>query len=279
MPSRNKLSRSLFGAVLLAAGFTAGGPALRAEEKLVAPSFPGAIRLSSAKAGNMAPVEFAVKEAHDEVAAFYVPRYGRPAGEGEADRTSSNMTSIVCVSLEQVRKIILAAKGDITLERPALVSIEWMPEILGPSNTVNRIFMELESQAKKFNSHQAEIPELKKKYAFLQTSYYQGGKDQEILRRYGLESGNSTQTMSDPKALKAYADEMTKLTQEGKYDQLAGLRAKYFGDQKEADKRRKSDNFGLWTKALDDLAAVSYQTKLSIDIHPGQWNVAWEKNR
>jgi hypothetical protein len=76
-----------------------------------------------------------------------------------------------------------------------------------------------------------------------------------------------------------YAEEMKKLMAEGKYDQLEGLQTKYFGDQKAAEKLRKADHFAEWAKALDELAAVSYRTKLSIDVHPSQWDVSWEKKR
>lgn len=279
MIARKLLPSIVVGAALLAAVLTAGASPLRAEEKLAAPIYPGAIRLSPAAVRNMAPIEFAVKDAHDKVAAFYAPKFGRPAKEGEAEQIAANLTSIVVVDPYQVLNIIQAAKGDITLQRAALVSIEWMPELLAPMNSVNTIFRELEEQAKKFKTHQAELPELKKKYDFLQSAYYLTGKEQEVLAKYGRESGNMTQTTSDPKLMKAYSDELNKLTKEGRYTEVAALAKKYFGDEADANKRQKADNFGLWVKALDDLAAVSYQTKLSIDVHPSQWNVSWDKKR
>jgi len=277
MFTRKRLSKTAPAAALFAAVLAAAvAPSLRAEEKLVAPVYPGAIRLSPAVVKNMAPVEFAVKDSHDKVAAFYAPKFGHLAAEGETDLSSPNLTRVVILSESEVLKFISAVKGDYTLSRPAFLSIEWISEYLAPSNTVHGVFRELESQAKKFKVHQAEVPELKRKYAWLQSCYYQAGKDQEILTRYGRESGNTVQSMTDPKLMKAYTEEVQKLTQEGRYDQLAGLQKKYFSDVPEADKRRKADNFGLWTKALDELAAVAYQTKLSIDIHPSQWNVSWK---
>jgi hypothetical protein len=256
-----------------------GATSVRAEEKLVAPVYPGAIRQSPAKVGNMAPVEFAVKDSHDKVAAFYAPKYGHLAAEGETSRSASNLTSVVILSEQEVLKYISAAKGDYTLSRPAIVTIEWVPEVLAPMNTVNRIFMELESQARRFKVHQNELPELKKKYAYLQTAYYVSGKDQEVLVRCGRESGSAPQATIDPKLTKAYSEEVQKLTSEGRYNELAGLQKKYFGDMADAQKREKADNFAVWKKGLDDLAAIAYQTKLTIDIHPSQWDVSWEKKR
>jgi hypothetical protein len=79
--------------------------------------------------------------------------------------------------------------------------------------------------------------------------------------------------------MKAYSDEMQKLTKEGRYTEMTALNKKYFGDTSEMDKRRKADNFDLWKKALDELASVSYLTKLNIDVHPSQWDVRWEQKR
>jgi hypothetical protein len=265
----------LFAAVLAIAGV----PALLAEEKLVAPAYPGAIRLSPAAVPNMVPVEFAVGDPHDKVAAFYAPKFGRVAAAGETERSAGNLTNIIILSEPQVMKFIALVKGDYTVSRPAIVSIEWVPEVLAPMSTVNGVFRELESQARRFKVHQGELPELKKKYAFLQTAYYLSGKEQEILLRCGRESGSVGQSTSDPKAMKAYSDEVKKLTQEGRYSEMAELQKKYFGDMAEADKRSRADNFAVWRKALDDLAAVGYQTKLKIDTHPSQWDFSWEKKK
>jgi hypothetical protein len=273
------MTRFIAGPALLAAVILTAGSPISAQEKLVAPVYPGAIRLSPAKVQNMEPVVFAVPDDHSKVAAFYIPKYGRPADEYEAGQTSSNLTSIVCVDLPAVRKLILAAKGDITLERPALVSIEWVAGSYGGANAVVQVFSELESQAKKFKAHQAELPALKAKYEFLQTAYFLTGKDAEVLSKYGRLSGSVMGASNDPKAMNAYAEEMKKLMAEGKYDQLESLGTKYFGDQKAAEKLRKADHFAEWAKALDELASVSYRTKLSIDVHPSQWDVSWEKKR
>ena len=77
----------------------------------------------------------------------------------------------------------------------------------------------------------------------------------------------------------AYSKEAMKLTQEGRYTELAGLQKKYFGDMADASKRAKADNFAVWKTGLDELAAAAYQTKLRIDMHPSQWDVSWEKKR
>jgi hypothetical protein len=256
-----------------------GSTSARAEEKLVAPVYPGAIRLSPAAVKNMVPIEFAVKDTHDKVAAFYTPKYGHVAAEGETSKSASNLTSVVILSEQEVLKFISAVKGDYTLSRPAIVTIEWVPEVLAPMNTVNRIFSELESQARRFKVHQDELPVLKKKYVYLQTAYYLSGKDQEVLARCGRESGNALQATTDPKLMKAYSEEVQKLTKEGRYNELADLQKKYFGDMAAAEKQQKADNFPVWKKGLDDLAAVAYQTKLTIDMHPSQWDVSWEKKR
>lgn len=280
MITRERLSKTVLAAGLLAAVLAAAGvPSQRAEEKLVAPVYPAAIRLSPAAVPNMVPVEFAVKDTHDKVTAFYVPKFGRLAAEGETSLSAQNLTNVVILSEAQVLKYIAAVKGDYTLSRPAIVSIEWVPDALAPMNTVNRIFLELESQARRFKVHQAELPELKKKYAFLQTAYYLGGKEQEVILSCGRESGSVVQSMADPKAMKAYSEEVKKLTQEGRYDEMAGLQKKYFGDMADADKRAKADNFAVWKTGLDKLAAAAYQTRLRIDMHPSQWDVSWEKKR
>jgi len=280
MITRERLSKAALAAGLLAAVLaTAGVPSLRAEERLVAPAYPGAIRLSPAAVQNMVPVEFAVRDAHNKLAAFYVPKFGRLAAEGETSRSAQNLTNVIILSESQVLKLIASVKGDYTLSRPAIVSIEWVPEALAPMNTVNRVFMELESQARRFKVHQAELPELKKKYAFLQAAYYPSGKEQEIILRCGRESGTVVQAMADPKAMDAYSEEVKKLTQEGRYNELAGLQKKYFGDMADAGKRAKADNFAVWKTGLDELAAAAYQTKLRIDMHPSQWDVSWEKKR
>jgi TRAP-type uncharacterized transport system substrate-binding protein len=121
------------------------------------------------------------------------------------------------------------------------------------------------------------LPELKKKYAFLQTAYYLNGKEQEVILRCGRESGSVVQSMADPKAMKAYSEEVKKLTEAGRYNELAELQKKYFGDMAAADKRAKADNFAVWRAGLDELAAAAYQTKLRIDMHPSQWDVSWKK--
>lgn len=278
MITRERLSKAALAAGLLAAVLAAAG-VLRADEKLVAPVYPGAIRLSPAAVQNMVPVEFAVKDVHDKVAAFYVPKFGRLAAEGETSMSAQNLTNVIILSESQVLKQIASVKGDYTLSRPAIVIIEWVPEALAPMNAVNRIFMELESQARRFKVHQAELLELKKKYAFLQTAYYPNGKEQEIALRCGRESGSVVQSMADPKAMKAYSEEVKKLTQEGRYNEMAGLQKKYFGDLADADKRAKADNFAVWKTGLDELAAAAYQTKIKIDMHPSQWDVSWEKKR
>lgn len=262
-------------AVLLAG---AGRAAVGTEEKLVAPMYPGAVRLSPAKVSYDAGVLFAVKDPHDKVVAFYVPKYAHLPKEDEGRVRGSNKIPLIAQSSSEVLAIIQSMKGDYTMERATEVNVEWVPDTLAGMNTVSKFFFELEAQAKKFKTHAAEVPELKKRYAFLSTSYFFQGQDQEILARCGRESGNAIQYANDPKAMKAYSEEMAKVMKEGQYDKLAGLQQKYFGDAAETEKRRKADNFGVWKKGLEDLAAVSYQTKLTIDIHPSQWDVRWNRN-
>jgi uncharacterized membrane protein len=54
------------------------------------------------------------------------------------------------------------------------------------------------------------------------------------------------------------------------------LQEKAFGGA-DVEKKRKADNFGVWKKGLEDLAAASYRTKLKIDRDPHQWDVRWSK--
>jgi len=265
-------------AALLAAVLTTLGAAtLRAEEKLIAPVYQGAVRLSPVQLKNMAPVEFAAKDAHDKVAEFYIPKYGHLALEGEAERSASNMTTAIIMTENQILKYILSVKGNYTESRPAVVEIEWKARPTASDNAVNRVLRELKSQARRFKTHEAELAEIEAKYAFLKSSYLFEDRAKEILLRYGREAGIAMQFVSDPKVTKDYANEVKKLAQEGRNSELAGLQQKYFSELPDAEKRRKADNFGLWTKALGDLVAVSYLTKLTIDKHPSQWDLSWEK--
>lgn len=276
MTTSHRIPAALAGAALIAALLAIfGSTPLRSEEKLIAPLYPGAVRLSPAAVKNMAPLVFAIKDAHDKVAAFYAPKYGHLAAEGEAVRSASNMTTVIIMTENQVLNSIQFVKGDYTLSRPAVVEIEWMdyPTSL---TTVNRVFMELEMQARRFKTHAAELAEIEAKYAFLKSSYLYEDKANGILARYGREAGMAAEYVSDPNVTKTYAAEFKKLTQEGRYNELAGLQQKYFPELPDAEKRRKADNFELWKKALDELAIVSYLTKLNIDVQPSQWDVSWK---
>ena len=170
--------------------------------------------MSPAKLTGIDPVVFAVKDSHEKVEAFFVPKYARLPKEDEGMVKGETKKPYIVQSADVVTKMILAAKGDYTYARATEVNVEWQPAILGDSNIVNRFFDALNRQAGRFKAHAAELAELKQKYALLRNSYY--------------------------------------------FD-------------------KKADNFGAWKKGLEDLAAVSYQTKVTIDRDPSQWGVKWDK--
>jgi hypothetical protein len=264
---------ALAASVLIAAAALPG----RAEEKLVAPVYPGAVRLSPAAVQAMEGVEFAVKDPHDKVLAFYVPKYARLPKDGEGRAQGTTEIPLIARSSAEVQKIILSKKGDFTLERAAEIIVKWQRETGAGANAATKAFFQLETQAKRHKTHDAELAELRAKYAFLKTAWYLEGKDQEALVRGGRESGNAAQFVTDKKILDAYNEEVKKAMAEGRYQDVAGLHAKYFGELPDAARRSKADNFAVWKKALEDLAAVSYQTKVTIDFDPNEWDVRWKK--
>jgi hypothetical protein len=280
MKQRHRFASPAFGsaflfAVMAVTSFSLPGP-LPVEEKLAAPVYPEAVRLSPAQVKNMEGVMFAVKDDHAKVLAFYAPKYARvPKDDDMVDR-GPNELALIIQDEPAILKMILAKKGDMTLSRPSLLRLEWLSDQLSGSNPVSRFWMELERQSKRFKGHEAELAELKAAYAYLNSSFYFEKKYQEILTRCGNESGNGEMRMADPKISKEYAAEIKKLQEEGRYQEMAALNEKYFGNQAEAEKRRKADNFGVWKKGLADLAAVSYRTKVTIDVDPNQWDVRWK---
>jgi hypothetical protein len=104
--------------------------------------------------------------------------------------------------------------------------------------------------ARRFKTHDSELAEIEAKFAFLKSSYLFEDKAKEILARYGREAGLAAQYTSDPKVTKAYADEVKKLTQEGRYNELAGLQQKYFSELPESclrarDHRRENPEYSV----------------------------------
>lgn len=256
--------------------FTASG---YAEEKLVAPPFPGALRISPPPTGSKnewkTPIIFGAQAPHDKVEAFYVPKHARQrkGSEGQLHGDGDTVkTWLIVHSDSEVLEMIQARKGDFTLAHATEVVLEWQADVIAKVNKVNRFFQQLDIQAQKFKGHDAELAELKKKYAYLKTSYYLDKKDEEILFRCSKESGSMVGQPS-PDVMAEYQAQVKKLMEEKRYQEIGPLHEKIFGGSK---KKADTDQFGVWKQCLADLAAVSYQTKVTIDHHPNQWDTAWK---
>lgn len=244
-----------------------------AEEKLVVPAYPGAVRVSPAKVGGTEGVVFVTRDPHDKVQAFYVPKHARLPKEGEGRVRGAGEIPLIALGVGEVTGIITSMKGDYTQARAAEVIVEWKPEVFAGTGIGGGLFEELERQARKHPGHDAELAALKAKYGWLSLAYFHPEKQgEEIVRRCSAESSGANPDVDQAALLTRYA----KLAQEGKYDEMAVIQQQLEGaDPKAADRKRKADNFGLWKGCIEKAAAVGYLTRLTIDRDPRQWDVKW----
>ena len=244
-----------------------------APEKLVAPIYPGAIRLGPGNDDRGQPfsVTFAVRDPHDQVQAFYVPKYARLPQKDEGKLSGSNMLPLIVHSYQQALKIIQAAHGDYTLADATEVFLQWRsPDSAGGTET--KVFMELDYQAKRFPAHVQELGSLKKQYEWLKHAYYRDHKDLEIYQRCNDQSVGKDETTSDPDKMDKIQEEMNRLAEAGRYQEASELWKKSMsGSTEKMNKAAKADNFGLWRKCLEEMASYGYLTRVSIALDPSLW--------
>ncbi|HWR97150.1 MAG TPA: hypothetical protein VN317_01895 [Candidatus Methanoperedens sp.] len=252
----------------------ASAPRASAEEKLVAPAHPGAVRASPAKVGGTEGVVFFVKDPHEKVQAFYVPKYARLPKEGEGRVRGAAEIPLIAQEVGAVTSIITSMKGDYTLARASEIIVEWKPEIFAGTGIAMMLFSELQNQAKKHPGHDAELAALRAKYGWLDLAFFHPEKKaEEIFRRCSAQSSGVNPDVDQA----ALMQQMAKLAQEGKYEEMAELQKKLVGDDPKAEERkRKADNFGLWKGCLEEAAGYGYLTKITIDRDPHQWDVKWK---
>jgi hypothetical protein len=248
----------------------ARGPLAAADEKLVAPVYPGAVRLSGAKLGTDEGVTFFVKDPHEKVQAFYVPTHARLPKEGEGRVRGAGEIPLIVQGGGEVTSIITSMKGDYTMARATEIIVEWKPQVFAGSGIVGSFYDELRSQARKHPGHDAELAALKAKYDWLGLAFmHPEKKGQEIFTRCSAESSGVNPNVDQAALVTKYA----KLAQEGKYEEMAALQKQLEGDDPKAtEKKRKADNFGLWKGCLEEAAVYGYMTKITIDRDPRQWD-------
>lgn len=238
-----------------------------AEEKLVAPPYPGSVRITPPHAKGRDVIVFYSQDPHEKVRAFYEPKYGRlPSDPVERHDTKIGVTLIVH-TYEQALKIIQKSKGDYTQAEPSTVVLEWLPA--GRGDRPVPFFRELERQAKKFPGHDAELAELKKKYAWLARASYTDNMDDKIFRRCSNEARGQDPAMSEPGAMQAFQAKLRKLSDEGRYAEAARLMKQV---EEKAAERRKADHFGLWKLCLEEAAGYAWLTRISIQQDPSLWS-------
>lgn len=266
-------------AVLTSIAFVIASGSACADEKLVAPPYPGAVRLSPTvlpKNEVTAPVEFAVKDGHEKVEGFYLSNgYARRDTEHEAQRQGAKgELSLIVHSVGKVTSLISAKHGDYTWARATEVYLKWNGADVG--NAVKRLFRGLEIQVQQFPAHAAELEQVKKKYAYLYASFYLPGKDDEVIAACEKENGTDGITGPGSKDMTEFNNKMKELIAQKRYAEMAELNKKTFGDR---EKKMKEDRFAEWKKCLDKLDAVSYLTRLTIDRDPNEWDTSWKRSR
>lgn len=154
-----------------------------AEEKLVAPPYPGAVRLSPLKTRERGIV-FAAKDSHEKVKDFYVPKYARMpnANEKSLEAYAKTNLTLIALSYAEVLKIVMKVQGDQTLAEPSLVTLQWLPDEPWREPAPG-YFYKLKREAKNYPGHDVELAELRTKYAWLSQAYFIDNKDETILRR------------------------------------------------------------------------------------------------
>jgi hypothetical protein len=248
----------------------ASAPRAAAEEKLVAPAYPGAARLSGTKLGADEGVTFFVKDPHEKVQAFYVPKYARLPKEGEGRVRGAAEIPLIVQEVGAVTSIITSMKGDYTWARATEIIVEWKPPIFAGTGLGAQFFKDLQDQAKKHPGHDAELAALKAKYSWLDLAFLHPEKQgEELYKRCSAESQGVNPNVDQA----ALMTRMAQLAQEGKYDEMAKLQEQLVGsDPKAEERKRKADNFGLWKGCLEQAAALGYLTKITIDRDPRTWD-------
>lgn len=245
-------------------------PAAAVEEKLVAPVYPGAVRSSGTTFGVDEGVVFFVKDRHEKVQAFYVPKYARLPKEGEGRVRGTGELPLIVQEVGAVTSIITSMKGDYTWARATELIVEWQPAIFTGTGIAAGFFSELGDQARKHPGHDAELAALKKKYEWVSLAFFHPEKKaEELFRRCSAESSGVNPNVDQAALLQRIA----KLAQEGNYEELAKVQEQLVGaDPKAEERKRRADNFGLWKGCLEEAAGYAYQTKITIDRDPHQWD-------
>ena len=268
--STMRLARSLAATVGLAL-IAAASPEASAEEKLVAPVYPGAARLSSTKPpGVDEGVTFFIKDPHEKVQSFYVPKYARLPKEGEGRVRGTAEIPLIVQEVGAVTSIITSMKGDFTWARATEIIVEWKPPVFAGTGLGAQFIKDLQDQARKHPGHDAELAALKAKYGWLDLAFlHPEKKAEEIYRRCSAESSGVNPNVDQA----ALMQQMAKLAQEGKYEEVAKLQEQLVGtDPKAEERKRKADHFGLWKGCLEEAAGLAYLTKVTIDRDPRQWD-------
>ncbi len=247
-----------------------------AGEKLVAPAYPGSVRLTPLQikenhlnVGSENAV-FVTKDSHEKVQAFYVPKYARLPSKDENYPAGKTHITFIVHSYAEVLKSIQKRKGDITKADDTGVYLEWRLEETS-KKPLPRYFHELEKEAKKHPGNDAELAELRNKYAWLSRAFFLDKKDDTIFQRCRNESLGRPATTSGPSGKEV--DELNKKIQnlyaEGRYKEASDLEKQASGREKKSKRdpgnKQKADNFGLWKKCLEEAAEFAYLTRIVIN--------------
>lgn len=238
-----------------------------AEEKLVAPPYPGSVRITPLKTQGRDTVVFTSQDPHEKVRAFYEPKYGRLPSDPVERHDKKTGVILVVHTYQQALAIIQRTKGDFTQAEPSTITLEWIAA--GNSDKTVPFFRELERQAKKFPGHDAELAEAKRKYAWLARASYTDRMDDKISSRCSNEASGMDPAMSEPGALKEFQDKLRKLSDEGRNAEAAAL-AKQFKNK--SSEKRKADHFGLWKRCLAEAAGYAWLTRIKIQQDPSLWS-------
>jgi hypothetical protein len=238
-----------------------------AEEKLVAPPYPGSVRITPPNAKGRDVIAFYSQDPHEKVRAFYEPKYGRLPSDPVERHDGKTGVTLIVHTYEQALKIIQKSKGDYIQAEPSWVVLEWL-SAEGSDRTVP-FFRELERQAKKFPGHDAELAELKKKYAWLARASYIDNMDDKTYRRCSSEARGIDPAMSEPGAMQTFQAKLQKLSEEGRYAEAAALMKQV---EVKAAEERKADHFGLWKGCLEEAAGFAWLTRIKIQQDPSLWS-------
>ena len=272
MDSTRKLRTSVAIAAMSSLALVAASlPAAAAEDKLVAPAYPGAARLSATKQlGVDEGVVFFVKDPHEKVQAFYVPKHARLPKEGEGRVRGTGELPLIVQEVGTVTSLITSMKGDYTWARATEIIVEWKPPVFAGTGLGAQFIKDLQDQARKHPGHDAELAALKAKHGWLDLAFlYPEKQAEDLYRRCSAESSGVNPNVDQA----ALMQQMAKLAQEGKYDEVVRLQEQLVGaDPKAEERKRKADNFGLWKGCLEEAAGLSYLTKITIDRDPRTWD-------